>query len=340
MRLVHASSNALAKEACELYYAGSALPILNVWGAVEPSLVPYLRFIVNGVGSSMPKFEHRPERILGRVRDNGTCWVAFSGGKDGMAAALLIRELGYTPLLYHVRGINRSWPNEYVYASSAATAADMRMVVDRVAVSGKKKSFIELPVKNQVIISLMVARMLDNGGAVWSMGANEADTPEASNPLFNWSDTTIAMDTWAAHMEARVFGLRFLRLLRNEAHSLAIVAKYGLLPYVNGCMSPLRFRKYWRAENVKKFGDAILPGRCGICYKCWSERLMLEELGVVPVHEKFRERALAGLARLVKNDQLVEWHGTAVEDPGLASVVEEFRGISWPAIEKIDELWV
>lgn len=41
-----------------------------------------------------------------------TVLVGFSGGKDSTAAALKLRAMGFAPVLFHVQGINPSYPRE------------------------------------------------------------------------------------------------------------------------------------------------------------------------------------------------------------------------------------
>jgi hypothetical protein len=51
-------------------------------------------------------------RKLSQNPDDKRVLVAFSGGKDSTAAVIKLLDKGYTPILFHVRKINRSYYNE------------------------------------------------------------------------------------------------------------------------------------------------------------------------------------------------------------------------------------
>lgn len=330
IRPVLYARNRIAEEAFDLFRATAGRPMRPAWRSVSPAMQEYLAHVYSGVGDPMAAPAVSPVAPVADAIDDRSMWVAFSGGKDGMAAALRARAEGWRPVLYHVRGINRSLPDEFDYATKAAEAAGMPIIVDRVAISGEANGFVEMPTKNQVITSMMAARMAEYGGANYTLGILGEDTPDKCRANINWSDTTTSNVLWAKHLAELLPGITGHILIHSQMEALAIVASHGLLDFVHGCMSPLRFRGKLRAENVRKYGDAILPGRCGSCFKCWSEYIMLVSLGVVVKNEAFYDHAIAGMNRMAKEGKVNEWVGDPVEQYTDAEALKKYVGTAWP----------
>ncbi|CAB4152539.1 hypothetical protein UFOVP613_20 [uncultured Caudovirales phage] len=289
-------------EALELYAATSGLPLLERWAEVPASLRPYLEEIYRAAGQDLLVGAEVPTQAWAELTDTGAVWVAFSGGKDGLAAALAARDQGFTPILYHLRGINRG-KSEHRQALEAARAARMPILIDHVAVQGTKQGFVEMPTKNQVIAELMAARMAQFGGSRYAMGTTDADVQERLKVDLNYSDGVTAVALFHEHLKARFPGIVHMPLVKNETHALARVAAEGLLGSVSGCMEQ-RFLSTKRAATERKHGALPLPNRCGGCTKCASEYLNLAALGAVPESPALYGYALARMTEVMKRETL------------------------------------
>ena len=53
------------------------------------------------------------------------------------------------------------------------------------------------------------------------------------------------------------------------------------LELVSSCISPLRFREHLHDQNVQKYRVPLMRGRCGSCYKCSMEYILLAEAGLI-----------------------------------------------------------
>lgn len=285
-----------AAEALSLWCATSALPFCRDVGTLSFELLDY----VGGVwGACDQRFADLPAVdpvSWGTPADDGTMWVAYSGGRDSTAAALRCRAAGWDVVLYHVAGINRSYPDERAWAERGAAALGMPLVVDTVRITGKGNGVVEAPTKNQVIAALMAARMATGAGAHYTLGVHGADAAARQTPLRNWSDGIETVEAYAAYLAARLPGLQFHPVLRDGTQALVEVASAGMLDHVHSCMAAHRFRKSIRAANEKRFGP-LPPGRCGGCYKCAAETLALHEMGVQHAPHAHREHAEAVLAK-------------------------------------------
>jgi predicted PP-loop superfamily ATPase len=88
--------------------------------------------------------------------------VAFSGGKDSVATVLKLKSQGKTPHLFHVVGINKSYPDEIKHAKELAAKLGLELHIERVSQIGNT-SFKESPIKNQVIASMALDYAIANG---------------------------------------------------------------------------------------------------------------------------------------------------------------------------------
>jgi len=264
----------MGKLARDLYFNTSSRPMLS-WGPVPPSLRRYLEHVYGAVGDPLETLQGP---ILRAKTRPGPLWVAFSGGKDGLAAAVAARAEGRDVLLYHVTGINRSYPDEAEFAKQAAERVGMPLRIEKVSVYGRS-GFTEMPTKNQVITALMAGRMAELGGQAYSLGVLSCDTPDTMVPDLNWSDGTEAIRLFQGYLD-EILTLEFRPYLRHETESLCILSRYNLVEVAHGCMTPIRYRLRLRQTNERKYG-ALMHGRCGSCTKCCWEVMVLQKMGYI-----------------------------------------------------------
>jgi hypothetical protein len=323
------SKNYLAVEARDLHNATSSAPLRERWSEVSPTKAVYLQNIYDAFNQPLLIDEIKPVGPLTEAIDNGTLWVAFTGGKDCLAAALVARDQGHNVILYHVQGINRTWPNERDYAEAAAKAMGFPLLVDRISIVGRKYGgMISLPTRNQVIESLMISRMVERGGSHWALGLHSIDTPDQCQPTMTWSDSTTTNTQWSAHLDTLVLGLHFHCFLRGDLHSLAILAEKGYLAYAHGCVSQPRLQNLFRTSAIRRFGNCILPGRCGTCTKCWAEYLMLVHLGVLP-KTGYYDHCLASMSNVEKQGRVHTWVGDPLTNYIHQDILDMYKGVSW-----------
>lgn len=228
-------------------------------------------------------------------------WVAFTGGKDSVAAALHVQAQGRTPVLWHLAGINRGMGDEPRYAQRVADRMGWPLVVDRVSVSGPKAGVMELPTKNQVTALFLAARMCEESdgplaAADYVTGWHASDTQDKQAFGYDYSDGAEAIAAFGAYLSARLPGLRYEQVLHDTTQAWALIADAGLLQYIKGCVCPLRYKARVRAANVKKFGW-LLAGRCGSCVKCGWEEWALQAIGALPYDKARLDHGLKWMVR-------------------------------------------
>ena len=206
----------------------------------------------------------------------------FSGGKDSVANALMLKELGYKPTLFFVKGINRSYPQELDYAKRLADRLDMELVIYTIKVSGKC-DFFENPTKDQFILATMVDYGLKYNIPNYSFGTYY------ESELQNMSETYMMSDAAIMFWNALKFYKHFIPemdipiFLENECDAWYEICKYdsSLLLDTYSCMTPLRYRDKLIKQAENKYGIKSLPGRCPSCYKCCNEYATFNAFGLI-----------------------------------------------------------
>jgi 7-cyano-7-deazaguanine synthase in queuosine biosynthesis len=301
-----APANTLLQDhAVELWHGTCGRPMRPDW-AGPPELLAYLRGLYEDEGEQVELGVTRDPIVddtrvpapwvdPGRLTA-GQLWVAFSGGKDGLGAALMARDAGYQVVLFHVAGLNRGTAKaEHAAAERAAEAADMPLVVDHVKQRGSRAGFIEVPTRNQFVVTLMAAHMAKAGAGTYTMGNALSDV--AQGYLVAHSDLVDAVSRWHRWLQVLLPGLEQRTFLRHQTEGIAVIAKHGLTELAHGsCMAPVRFREGYISANERRYGVQLLPGRCGSCGKCTWEYLVLAALGY-PAPEAFLQHCLRYMQR-------------------------------------------
>lgn len=99
----------LTNQACRIVKQTSARPY--------PDTVKASDIFSNILKVACDRMELKTPKFLGSIPEitpnlSKRTALAFSGGKDCLATALLLRESGLEPTLYFVRGVNRSYHDE------------------------------------------------------------------------------------------------------------------------------------------------------------------------------------------------------------------------------------
>ena len=281
-QIVEGISHPIIREVLALVNGTSGAHPRTDWGMQPPGIAALLKQRYNHLRLPL-KVKIGATPRFPAVVDNGTAWVAFSAGKDSMASALMLRAEGYTPVMYHVHGLNRSYPREKRWAQQSAAAAGLRIVVDKMIVRGKS-IYLEAPFKNQLLAGMLVSRMFGSGGARYVLGNHVGEQLVNPTPTENthWSDAEATVTGYDEHLRRMVPGLMPHRsTLRGDTHALAVVAQHGLVEYIHGCILPARYVKTVRRSVIKKGGGArLMPGRCGTCLKCTREEIILQAMGI------------------------------------------------------------
>lgn len=228
--------------------------------------------------------------------------VCFSGGKDSVATAAKCRDMGYDVKLFHVHGINHSYPDEVNRAKEIAEYLDLPLYIENVKLSGKT-AWQENPVKNQLICT-MALDWADNNGFGHRIAFGDFRNDHRERAIFgtNWTDTVEMWNAYSEYIRNDYRDFELLILFDNYFQTMDAVANdRKLLEMVQGCIAPMRYRDYWRSQNIAKYGaDVLLPHRCGSCWKCCREYVHLADNGILPINEKYYKKCMQTLKKKEK----------------------------------------
>ena len=227
------------------------------------------------IDCNLPKLEIEPP-------ENLTIIVCISGGKDSAALTKLLMDKGYKVYLYHMRGVNKSYPDEVDAVVDIAHTLGLPYYIDNVVLSGKQR-FVEHPMKNMIIANGAIHYGIREGiGTQIAFGNFNESYLEGNEFNVCAGD---CMDMWYAYekiIRTVIPNFYVYIPLHNSQETLEILTRnQELLSVTVSCMSPYRFRDHWRRRTQKKYGIELWPNRCGCCWKCCMEWMYYADHNVI-----------------------------------------------------------
>ena len=279
-------------------FFSSQLVKLHDWignGCVDENLVlsdslkKYISLIPDIKTPAFQKFDY----TISRNKSNNAA-VAFSGGKDSIAAAIKLQKAGYNVTLFFLAGVNRSFHLEKNVCYDLANKCNMKLVVAEGSFAGKHH-YNESPVKNQLILSLMVDTLVDI--SVFSSGNDMSDKLTDMKIKFNWSDSVEMYDGFSEFVKHHFSEYKFLIMHQDENDAINYLANYhpNILNDSISCILPHRFNKSVRERNEKTFGLQLMKNRCGSCEKCCYEYIHLSNIGFISKTQSFYDHCVSFL---------------------------------------------
>ena len=230
--------------------------------------------------------------------------VCFSGGKDSVATAIKYKDQGYNVYLYHVRGINGVYTDEYIRAEEIAKYLNLPLYIEKIKLNGKN-TYLEHPLKNQIVCSLALNYSIANNlGTRIAFGDFNSDT--INDGLFdrNWSDTKEMWNSYVEYIKTYIPAFELNIPFNNYLETLNIVAKdIKLLNMTQGCLSPQRFKNKLHNFNKEKYNVNLLNNRCGSCWKCSVEYIYLVDNGFIVPNDEFYIHCIDVLKKKMKEEK-------------------------------------
>lgn len=254
-----------------------------------------------------------PKKV--RVKDNkkDVVVVCVSGGKDSLATTLYYIEHGYDVRLFHLKGINKCYPDEHRAIENAAEYLKLPLCEWEVKLHGNH-CYVEHPLKNWILMNAALTYAVTEVGTL-----NVAVGNFTTNYLIDNKFEVCAGDTtefWALYediIHAVLPKFKVMIALRDVRESLAFFEKRPeLLAISQSCIGTYRFKEYRGNLIRKKYTYPLLPHRCGCCWKCALEYIYYADRDVFEFNEDYYKHCLKILYDTMKADN--NWNEYTIED--------------------------
>lgn len=229
--------------------------------------------------------------------------VCTSGGKDSVATAKYYKDKGYNVMLYHMHGINPVYHDEYTVISEIADKLDCPYHIETIHLKGSHM-YIEHPMKNMLIANGAITFCMTH-----NLPINIAFGNYSSSKLEDMEFDICAGDSrdmWNIYEEIvrhEIPDFKIYTPLDSVCQTFRILCQdMELLDNCISCMSPYRFRKHWKHRTEHKYGVELKPNRCGCCWKCCFEYMVLADNRKLPYDKKYYNHCFDILKRTARKE--------------------------------------
>lgn len=225
---------------------------------------------------SLPDFD--PKNII----------VCYSGGKDSLSVVRYYQQLGYHVYAYHIRGLNKTYYDEWKIAEEASKALGFELYIDSVQLSGNHV-WVEHPMKNMIMMNMALSWGVQNG-ITTQVATGNFTTSFLSDNAFEVCAGD-CREFWQMYEDVINRIIPDFRVqLVNENYQTAyklLLEEPQNLKYTISCVTPNRFRRLFRERTMKNYPVDLLPNRCGCCWKCAAEYVWFCDNGVFPFNADY-----------------------------------------------------
>ncbi len=221
-------------------------------------------------------------------------YIGFSGGKDCLATAIRAKQDGYEPVLVYVGGVNKSLFSERRHAESVAKAIGFEYKELKIIIGGNKE-WNEHPLKNILILCLLIDEGLKNGVTAFGFGSSFDDDSTYGSLDYDLSDSFDMFHAFAFFVRQFVPNFQLLHYMCNTLQSFYTCYKYNkhIIPLLSTCITPDYRKPMIRKYNIAKYGaDLLSVDGCGGCYKCADEYLYKQKFGLVRSSREYAVRCV------------------------------------------------
>lgn len=274
-------------------------PVLNT--CMQPLME---MFSQNGYHYDITYLDKRIDKVDISKLDPNVMIVCFSGGKDSLAAALHYKARGYKVYLYHVTGLNKHYTTEHKSAKALADELGLPLILEDISYKGQHE-WVEHPLKNIVLAGMALNYGLTHGLG-YKIAVGNFYTLRSWDCVFE-VDIGDSVDMWKIYeriIKNAIPRFHMYVPLQNYQTSYKTILKYkpNLLLDVQSCITPNRFRGLFKKRTELKYGIALLPDRCGCCWKCAVEYIWLCDHGYRPLYKKYYSHCLEILRNTLKKE--------------------------------------
>lgn len=239
----------------------------------------------------MPKYD--PHNII----------ICFSGGKDSFSTIRHYQKLNYNVYLYHIKGINKTYYDEWKVAQEMANKLGLPIYFDELKYSGNH-IWCEHPMKNMIIANMALTYGIQNN-ITTHIAFGDFNTASLDDNSFEVCGGD-CKEMWDAYIKIIKRICKTVKIsfpISNYGVSLnTLLVEPEYLPYTISCMTPNRFRQSFRNRTLNKYNINLLPHRCGCCWKCASEYIWYADHNVLDYNQDYYIHCLEVLRNTFKKE--------------------------------------
>lgn len=215
--------------------------------------------------------------------DTKVC-LGFSAGLDSMYQAFVLRDQGYDVVLFHIKGIN-TYENGQGTKHSKEFAekfgfeyveANIQKTTDKT--NPYKQFWPENPIKNQLIIAMMLDWCAENNCALISLGDDFDLSIDDAVVGINLTDSRELTHAFLQDISCFVKSFAFVSIEKgiDKSKRLSLLKERGSIDIYYSCVLPGRFNQSRHFSNQEKYGVNLPANNCGCsCRKCAMHNLIM-----------------------------------------------------------------
>ena len=259
-------------------------------------LKKWIDLIYNKFGHPIPIINDVKLNKIKLNNINNKVLLACSGGLDSIYQIFQLKEMGYEPILFHLKHANM-YENGQAYNSLKEFVDKYNIklvcpILKHIQNSNYTKHWAENPIKNQMIMFLMIDYCKENNiNKICMDGSWEFPIEETTCGI----DVADAPENYQVLLECLNNYIENLEFIQTGHPSKIEKIKYldnkGLMKYVYSCLGSGKFNKYRHDEIEKKYNIKLFEHNCGCyCRKCAHHNLLMHYSGYKKFPDDFIER--------------------------------------------------
>lgn len=241
----------------------------------DNTFYPILKTFEKMSGYSFPHMEFEEQRFTPiplPQMDSKNIIVCYSGGKDSFSVIRHYQQLGYNVYAYHIKGLNKTYYDEWEVAEKMAEKLGVPLYIDSVAYKGTH-CWIEHPMKNMIMATMALSWGIKNGIST-KIAVGTFKTAHVADVAFEVcaGDTVEMWKLYEAIIQKVIPSFQMYIPNKNFQTAYDLLLKEPEhLPLTISCLTPNRFRKLFRRRTMRNYTIDLMPYRCGCCWKCATE---------------------------------------------------------------------
>ena len=233
-----------------------------------------------------------------------TIIICCSGGKDSVASILHYKQAKYKIYLYHLKGINLTYKDEFKAVERIGKLLDIPVIFEEVKLNGKQE-WVEHPLKNWIIANCALQYGIREG-ITTNIAFGNFNTSTLQDDPFEvcGGDCQEMWECYERIIQKIVPDFHVQIPFANFQDTIdCFVQNPELLPYAQSCIGPYRYREYLKKKNEKTYNIQLNEHRCGSCWKCCLEYCVVCDKGIYEYNEGYYEHCLEILRRTLQREK-------------------------------------